>query len=1074
MLLFLALACGFASAVWYDVPLPVASTGVTALGACGELYAGLDNGFIYAYVSASVPVKWNVRATLGSRITAFGCNPSTNEMYAGTASGKVYGRNGADWVKIGSTFSSRVNSIVYYPRVSRVCVAAGSGVYCWLGNRWDLAHSYTGVQMNSIAVFGSGGSQGLYACRSDGEVAGPITAGVPSVELSSFQSVKLFNRTCVGLATSGGKLYAGGDYNVGQWQSEVVSTESRLRRLNSPSWTSWDRVESNKGVIAISTNAADGHLVLEVREPDFLAGFYSYVEAGGFQLLRSGGCGDRLASYNNALYCARSSDGYPTMLQYGGNAPATPTPTPTPTPSPTPTPTPTPTPCNDPDKSIPTLAGDDVLIKTTVTGSYQGGTRVLTDRCVDDTTVLEMVCSLGIPTGKQWVCNSGYVCSDGACVKPPSTTTPTPIPVPSPTPSLSIDVAPSSGNGPFTAQVSGITRFVPAGSQVAVSCNVNGLAPSIPSPAPATVQGDGGFSTTCSFPQVSVLKSYSVRGSFTAGSTFNSNVRTVAVKPPCNPACDLGSFSPQCVGNSAQACVLDANDCPIITFVSCANGCFNGACRSCTDACTAGAARCFGGNAQSCERSANSCFNWETMNCGANGCFNGACRSCSDECTQGAKRCSTAGDVESCNLGPTGCTAWQPLQSCANSCNPVTSSCHALPSCTASTQASRLVAPGQADFSVRIDYKRLVAAGEGKYVSLDCNANAAQPGALAVEGSFPLVTDAAGVFSASKVCEFPQVDIPTSYSVAFSVEGVSCNSLGVTANPQASCRLSVSPSSVQGPADIAVGVALENYFYADARQVRINCSSPGELPAPLTDDIIVDVVPSGNRADILAACRYPKVLSNRAYTISAKLKPVAGGAELDCGASGIVISPGFVPVCTLSAAPSSGSVAFNSTVRARFEGVSGATFGAVLNCDALGATPPAVPAGSQALTSSPVVAGVAEFSLNCTYPQASGVSYRATANSTVSNCGFAEVNALGSQPAGCVVFDEPPCDLPLQDGGVFASGCPKPKSCPATVTPRPPAPGQLKGPGVFVITASSSDGVTWRVTSKPVALAGSA
>lgn len=140
----------------------------------------------------------------------------------------------------------------------------------------------------------------------------------------------------------------------------------------------------------------------------------------------------------------------------------------------------------------------------------------------------------------------------------------------------------------------------------------------------------------------------------------------------CNDACIAGAT--QCVGNSAQECIVNAHGCTEWKQVdSCLFGevCSQGQCQSCA-ACTEGATQCNGQNVDVCVQDlATGCTAWQTKPCTFGSACSGAassCQVCNATCTAGAQRCS--GKVpETCVADAFGCTSWQAGTECATFCS---------------------------------------------------------------------------------------------------------------------------------------------------------------------------------------------------------------------------------------------------------------------------------------------------------------------------------------------------------------------------------------------------------------------
>jgi hypothetical protein len=104
----------------------------------------------------------------------------------------------------------------------------------------------------------------------------------------------------------------------------------------------------------------------------------------------------------------------------------------------------------------------------------------------------------------------------------------------------------------------------------------------------------------------------------------------------------------------------------------------------CKDICTLGAAQCTAdGKLSQCQVDDAGCTNWITAACPTKGyCEAGACKTCQDQCTEGDKRC-TSSDVEICQKGQGGCTAWVKSQTCGASQVCQAGSCQSCDKCVA-------------------------------------------------------------------------------------------------------------------------------------------------------------------------------------------------------------------------------------------------------------------------------------------------------------------------------------------------------------------------------------------------------
>ncbi len=140
----------------------------------------------------------------------------------------------------------------------------------------------------------------------------------------------------------------------------------------------------------------------------------------------------------------------------------------------------------------------------------------------------------------------------------------------------------------------------------------------------------------------------------------------------CQNQCTAGTLRCSAAGDAEQ-CVTGASGCTEwSTAEVCVYGelCSGGHCSTC-QACTIGASRCTAsGGVESCSWDILSgCTTWKTTACTAGSvCQNGTCAACNTTCTAGATRCNGTG-VETCIADASGCTSWNPTQTCATFCS---------------------------------------------------------------------------------------------------------------------------------------------------------------------------------------------------------------------------------------------------------------------------------------------------------------------------------------------------------------------------------------------------------------------
>jgi hypothetical protein len=139
----------------------------------------------------------------------------------------------------------------------------------------------------------------------------------------------------------------------------------------------------------------------------------------------------------------------------------------------------------------------------------------------------------------------------------------------------------------------------------------------------------------------------------------------------CTNLCTNGATRCSALGD-AESCSVQASGCTgWSTLDVCGYGelCSGGQCNSC-QGCAMGASRCTATGIEECNWSVLSgCTQWQARPCAAGSlCQAGACQSCNSTCTAGTKRCVGKG-VESCVANASGCTSWQPIQTCTNFCS---------------------------------------------------------------------------------------------------------------------------------------------------------------------------------------------------------------------------------------------------------------------------------------------------------------------------------------------------------------------------------------------------------------------
>lgn len=146
--------------------------------------------------------------------------------------------------------------------------------------------------------------------------------------------------------------------------------------------------------------------------------------------------------------------------------------------------------------------------------------------------------------------------------------------------------------------------------------------------------------------------------------------------------CGYGELCSQGTCGSCQGCAIGASRCNAQGGIdtcdwdvlsgctqwragACASGsvCQGNSCASCNGACTAGATRCGGNTVETCVADASGCTDWQPSQTCGNFCSGGACGTCGTTCTPGATRCNGRG-VETCLMDANGCSTWGPMQQC--------------------------------------------------------------------------------------------------------------------------------------------------------------------------------------------------------------------------------------------------------------------------------------------------------------------------------------------------------------------------------------------------------------------------
>ncbi len=143
-----------------------------------------------------------------------------------------------------------------------------------------------------------------------------------------------------------------------------------------------------------------------------------------------------------------------------------------------------------------------------------------------------------------------------------------------------------------------------------------------------------------------------------------------ACVPTCTDACTLGAL--RCSGGDAQQCVTGSKGCSEWAVVDdCGYGekCSAGTCESCTG-CTPGATRCYGKQVETCTLDIlTGCSSFKRSACQTGSvCSGGTCTACNTTCTVGAKRCNGA-FPETCIADDNGCTSWARGAQCEDFCS---------------------------------------------------------------------------------------------------------------------------------------------------------------------------------------------------------------------------------------------------------------------------------------------------------------------------------------------------------------------------------------------------------------------
>ncbi len=128
------------------------------------------------------------------------------------------------------------------------------------------------------------------------------------------------------------------------------------------------------------------------------------------------------------------------------------------------------------------------------------------------------------------------------------------------------------------------------------------------------------------------------------------------------------------------------------TSTPCTSGsvCANGSCAACNSTCTAGATRCNGNGVETCVADASGCTRWNPTQTCTTFCSGGACGTCGTSCTPGDARCDGSG-VDTCIIDANNCPAWGPTQHCAAGAFCETGAC--MQCATSCTQGARQCGP---------------------------------------------------------------------------------------------------------------------------------------------------------------------------------------------------------------------------------------------------------------------------------------------------------------------------------------------------------------------------------------------
>jgi len=402
------------------------------------------------------------------------------------------------------------------------------------------------------------------------------------------------------------------------------------------------------------------------------------------------------------------------------------------------------------------------------------------------------------------------------------------------------------------------------------------------------------------------------------------------------------------------------------------------------------------------------------------------------------------------------------------------------PACTVTASPGSGLAPSSTTITIQT-----TAPG----VRVNCNAQNLQPGPA---GEVTATQTSAG-FAAS--CSYPAVAAATGYTITASAQKPdgswgACGYAAFLANapsiapelPGMKCLVNPIHNVATEDSYPSLDISVDNVPAGiDTLLAKYNYNANGEAFQYGPGTLYVWLY-RNNNFHANPSIYYPPGDRNRQYLVTTelvgynvpcnnvKLDIVENGPGPTCAGFATVFEPN-----TNAASRTTGPI--TRRVATAFKFVSGNANTVTVNCNAGPNAPAALPATPTTVPLT-VSNGIWGANTYCTFPASeSDKTYTLSAvgrfDSTNVPCPDIQYTIRGTASTTtsvgqCVAVTDPACpNGVLTSQGLDAYGCPRPKLCVAS-TLNHPAAGDVAGPGVYVVTVYTNDGVTWGIRSTPL------